>query len=96
MLEILKIYLKNLPLGTDVDLTVLTGATKGYSGADIRALCNEAAMNAVRRNDKTVIYDDFKKAMNEIGPSITPDMETWYKGTAKQFRRPIKPGTIIA
>ncbi len=94
--EILKIYIKAMPLASDVDFPSLNRATKGYSGADIQAMCNEAAMNAVRRNDKMVTFDDFKRAMEGLGPSITPDMEAWYKGTAQQFRKPVKPATPIA
>ncbi len=50
--QILQIHTKIMPLASDIDLAFLTKATKGYSGADIQAMCNEAAMNAVRRGDK--------------------------------------------
>ncbi|MFH0897691.1 MAG: CDC48 family AAA ATPase [Candidatus Bathyarchaeota archaeon] len=95
-IQILNLYVKNIPLSADVDLTFLNKSTKGYSGADIHAMCNEAAMNAVRRNEKIVALEDFKKAMEGLGPSITPDMEAWYRSTAQQFRKPIKPTTPIA
>jgi len=45
---------------------------------------------------KEVTLADFKKAMEKIGPSILPDMETWYKGFMKQFRRVQKPTTPVA
>ncbi len=88
-LEIFKIHTKNMPLAEDVDLRELAQMTKGYSGADISALCREAAMNALRRdvNASEVTLEDFKKAMAKIGPSITPDMEKWYKNFMKQVRR---------
>jgi len=95
-LQILKIYTEKIPLTPDVDLQFLNKATKGYSGADIQAVCNEAAMNAVRRGDKTVFLDDFTKALDKIGPTITPEMEVWYKGVVQQFKKPIKPATLIA
>ncbi|RLI36781.1 AAA family ATPase [Candidatus Bathyarchaeota archaeon] len=88
-LEIFKIHTKNMPLAEDVDLKELARMTKGYSGADISALCREAAMNALRRdiNASKVTLEDFKKAMAKIGPSITPDMEKWYKSFMKQIRK---------
>jgi transitional endoplasmic reticulum ATPase len=97
-LEIFKLYTKGMPLVKDVDIVKLASSTKNYSGADIEALCREAAMNALRKdvNSKEVALDDFQKAMEKIGPSILPDMETWYKGFMKQVRRVQKPTTPVA
>jgi len=97
-LEIFEIYTKNMPLAKDVDLKHLAEVTKGYSGADIEALCREAAINALRRdvNAKQVTKADFEKALEKIGPSISEDMENWYKKFAKQIRRIKKPATPIA
>ena len=61
-------------------------ATKDYSGADIQAMCREAAMTALRRDAGEVSMDDFKKGMEKIGPSITSDLEGWYQSVAQQFR----------
>ncbi|MCJ7634241.1 AAA family ATPase, partial [Candidatus Bathyarchaeota archaeon] len=94
--KIVKIYTKNMPLDKEIDLAFLAKAMKGYSGADIQAVCNEAAMNAMRRNDKFVMPDDFKKALDRMGPTITPDIEVWYKSVAQQFRKPVKPATPIS
>jgi transitional endoplasmic reticulum ATPase len=38
-----------MPLAGDVDPKVLAGRTHGYTGADLAALCREAAMKALRR-----------------------------------------------
>ncbi|UCH37528.1 MAG: CDC48 family AAA ATPase [Candidatus Bathyarchaeota archaeon] len=94
--QIFKIHTKNIPLADDVDLTFLSRETKGYSGADIQALCTEAAMNTVRRSDSTVTLNDFKKAMKTVGPTIKPEVESWYKNVAQQFKKPVKPATPIA
>ncbi len=48
-LNILKIHTRNMPLTKDVDLDKLAGITHGFVGADVAALCKEAAMNVVRR-----------------------------------------------
>jgi transitional endoplasmic reticulum ATPase len=95
-LEILKIYTKEMPLGTDIDFTYIQNNTKGYSGADLRAVCSEAAMNAMRRRNKTVSMEDFRKAMETIGPTISKDIDTWYRSTVQQFKKPVKTATPIA
>jgi transitional endoplasmic reticulum ATPase len=97
-LEILKIYTKDMPLDSAVDVDALAKMTKGYSGADIQALCREAALNTLRRdiNSKLVLLTDFKEATSQIGPTISPDMETWYKGFVKQVRKLQKPTTPVA
>jgi len=96
-LRILKIYTKNMPLSKDVDLQRLSTMTKGYSGADIDALCREAAMHALRKNMKTeeVGWKDFEEAMKRTGPTISPDMEKWYKSFIQQVRQIQKPATPV-
>jgi transitional endoplasmic reticulum ATPase len=51
-LEILKLYTKDMPLSKDVNLQHLANTTRSYSGADLDALCREAAMNALRKDVK--------------------------------------------
>ena len=94
--QILKIYTKKIPLSPSTNIDALNTGTKGFSGADIQALCNEAAMNAVRRQSKIVEQIDFTKAMEKAGPSVTPDMEKWYQQIAQQVRKPIRPATPIS
>jgi transitional endoplasmic reticulum ATPase len=97
-LQIFQIYTRNVPLAKDVDLTQLVTMAKNYSGADIAALCREAAMHALRRdvNAKEVKLADFQEAIKRIGPSVTPDMEKWYKGFMQQVRQIQKPATPVA
>jgi len=95
-LEILKIYTRAMPLNDDINLSLLQKNTKGYSGADIRAICSEAAMNAMRRRNKKISMEDFKKAMETVGPTISKDVETWYRRVIQQFRKPVKAATPIA
>ncbi len=47
--EILLVHTRNMPLAEDVDLDKLAEMTHGYTGADLAALCREAAMAALRR-----------------------------------------------
>ena len=97
-LQILKIYTKGMPISKDVDLSPIVTATKYYSGADIESLCREAAMHALRRdvNSSEVTMKDFQDALKEMGPSITPDMEKWYKSFMQQIRQVQKPATPVA
>ncbi|MDG6927225.1 MAG: CDC48 family AAA ATPase [Nitrososphaerota archaeon] len=48
-LEILNIHIRGMPLEHTVDLKKYARMTAGYSGADLAALCREAAFNAIRR-----------------------------------------------
>lgn len=96
-LQIFKIYTKNMPLANDVNLEQIASMTKYYSGADIEAVCREAAMQALRRdiNAKEIVMKDFEEALKKIGPSITPDMEKWYKSFMQQVRQIQKPATPV-
>ena len=48
-LEILQIHTRGMPLADDVDLKRIASVTHGFVGADLEALCKEAAMRALRR-----------------------------------------------
>lgn len=48
-LEILQIHTRGMPLSEEVDLERLADLTHGYAGADLSALCKEAAMHSLRR-----------------------------------------------
>ncbi|MEM5815478.1 MAG: CDC48 family AAA ATPase [Candidatus Aenigmatarchaeota archaeon] len=80
-LEIFKIHTKKMPLAKDVNLEELAKRTEGYSGADIEALCREAALNALREdiNSKEVKLKHFEEAMKKVTPSITKEMVEYYK-----------------
>jgi transitional endoplasmic reticulum ATPase len=96
--QIFKIYTKDMPIAKDVGMAQLAVLAKNYSGADISALCREAAMFALRKdvNTKEVKFADFEEAKKRIGPSITPDMEKWYKSFMQQARQAQKPATPVA
>ena len=75
--EIIKILTKPMPL-SDVDLKEIALATKGYSGADIVAVCREAAVQAMRNDTPKVNSTDFAAALKIVKPSITKNVEDWY------------------
>jgi cell division protease FtsH len=68
---ILKVHTRNVPLAKDVDLSEVAGATPGLSGADIRNLVNEAALQAARNEQDDVRMKDFFDALEKIvlGPA---------------------------
>jgi len=63
---ILRVHTKKIPLGDDVDLSVLGRGTPGLAGADLANLVNEAALNAARQNRKVVMMTDFETAKDKI------------------------------
>jgi len=78
--EIFKIHTKRMPLDKDVDIKKLAEITENYSGADIEALSREAAMLAIRKDDKAkkVNKIHFEKAMELVRASITPNIIKFY------------------
>jgi cell division protease FtsH len=63
---ILRVHTKKIPLGDNVDLSVLGRGTPGLAGADLANLVNEAALNAARQNRKVVMMVDFELAKDKI------------------------------
>src|SRR5881296_2697714 len=94
--QILKIHTRNMPLTPDVDLDRITSQTAGYSGADLEAVCREAGLISLRRNieTKNVTMEDFHDALEEVKPSMTADMENWYKGFTKRFKKQRAPVAV--
>jgi cell division protease FtsH len=64
--QILRVHTKKIPLGDDVDLTVLARGTPGFAGADLANLVNEAALIAARQNRKVVTMADFEHAKDKV------------------------------
>jgi transitional endoplasmic reticulum ATPase len=83
--EILRIITQPMPLAKDVDLESIAQSTKSFSGADIVALCREAAVNAMQRKTEIVSNSDFGKAIRLVRPSITKDVEEWYESIRKNI-----------
>ncbi|GAB4159801.1 MAG: ATP-dependent zinc metalloprotease FtsH [Planctomycetaceae bacterium] len=65
-LGILKVHTRKVPLAEDVDLEEIAAGTIGFSGADLKNLVNEAALNATRADKKRVEMDDFEKARDKV------------------------------
>ncbi len=63
---ILKVHLKKINLGTDVDADQIAALTPGFTGADLANLVNEAALLATRRAADSVAMADFTAAIERI------------------------------
>ena len=73
--EILKIHLKQKPLSDEVDATYLADLTEGWSGAELSAACNRAALLAVQRavhgelkRMSPITREDLLQALRQIRP----------------------------
>nr|WP_244987623.1 proteasome-activating nucleotidase [Methanoculleus chikugoensis] len=65
-LAILKIHTQHMNIGEDVNLAEVSRLTEGKNGADLRAICMEAGMFAIRMERDTVNSDDFMKAIDKL------------------------------
>ncbi|MDN4982176.1 ATP-dependent zinc metalloprotease FtsH [Bradyrhizobium sp. WYCCWR 13022] len=63
---ILKVHVRKIQLGKDVDLDKVAGLTTGFTGADLANLINEAAIAATRRSGEAVSFADFVTAIERI------------------------------
>ncbi len=64
--EILKVHARHKPLGPDVNLRNIAGATVGFTGADLENLLNEAALLAARRKLKAITMKEIEEATMKV------------------------------
>lgn len=64
--KILKVHMRKVPLGDDVEPALIARGTPGFSGADLANLVNEAALFAARESRRTVGMEQFEKAKDKI------------------------------
>ena len=64
--QILKVHMRKVPLGEEVDPSKIARGTPGFSGADLANLVNEAALFAARDNGKLVRMEHFERAKDKI------------------------------
>ncbi len=89
-LKIFKVHTKSMPLAKDVSVEKLAAEADGYVGADIEAICREAAMIALRKSNMKadeVTMSDFKAAMGAVRPTMNDDSKKELESTFKEFRK---------
>ena len=64
--QILKVHMRKVPLGDDVEPSIIARGTPGFSGADLANLVNEAALFAARENKRLVSMLEFERAKDKI------------------------------
>ena len=98
-LAIFEVHTRAKPLAEDVDLDDLADQTEGYVGADIEAVCREAAMAASRELINTVDADDipesvknarisaahFDEALESVSPTHTEELKSAYERIEERF-----------
>ena len=87
--EIFKVHTRHMPLSEDVDLHELARITEGYTGADIAAVCREAAMTALREASKPtkVSMKHFQAALKVITPSVSKEDIKRYEEIGRKMKR---------
>ena len=87
--KIFQVHLKKVPLAEDIDMEALIGQTDNYTGADIAAVVRKAGRLALREDmaaDK-IGQKHFLAALEEIGPSVTPETMKYYSRMASELRK---------
>ena len=92
-LEIIKILTAKMPLASDVKLKEIAVSTQNYTGADLAALCREAAVNAMQTNANKITSSDFAAGLKRVRPSITKEVDQWYT-TVKESISNVVPKSI--
>nr|HIK01430.1 AAA family ATPase [Candidatus Undinarchaeales archaeon ERR594346 U_76725] len=89
--KIFKIHTKDMPLSKDVKIAKLAEMTEGYVGADIEALCREAAMLALRKTMKAkeVNSGNFEEAIKAIRPTMSDELQQSYEKILQTFKKNI-------
>jgi transitional endoplasmic reticulum ATPase len=87
--KIFQVHLQKMPLAKDVDLDELVQMTEQYTGADVAALVRKAGRLALREDmqSQTVSQKHFLAAIQEIGPSVTPDTMKYYAKMGIELRK---------
>ncbi|NHJ86463.1 MAG: proteasome-activating nucleotidase [Asgard group archaeon] len=65
-LSIFKIHTRKMNMEEEIDFDVLVSLTEGASGADIKNICTEAGMFAVRSERDHITVEDFRKAVSKV------------------------------
>ncbi len=87
--EIFNVHTKKMSLAEDVNIEELVKLTADFTGADIAAVCKKAGRFAMREEIKAekVRHEHFLAAVEETGPSVTPDIMGHYEMLKDELRK---------
>jgi len=94
-IQIFRVHTRKMPLNDDVNIEELARKTEGYTGADIAAVCKEAAMIALREKYRStgsldvvkVGMEHFMKALERVMPSLSKSDIEMYERLARELKR---------
>ena len=76
----LKIHALKITKGPEpLDYEAVVKLSEGFSGADLRNVCTEAGMNAIRKERDFVIQEDFMKAVRKVADAKKLETKLDYK-----------------
>ncbi|PIN69645.1 ATPase [Candidatus Woesearchaeota archaeon CG11_big_fil_rev_8_21_14_0_20_43_8] len=86
--DIFKVHTKKMPLAKTINIKELAKQSEGCVGADIEAICREAAIIALRKDIKAneVNAEHFKEAAAKVGPSVSKEIDKMYNEIQDKFR----------
>ncbi len=76
--SIFSIHSEGMPL-SKFSLKDIMGGLDGFTGADIEAVCREAALICMRAKKKKVTKSHFEEAIKRVRPTVTPEMLDYYQ-----------------
>jgi transitional endoplasmic reticulum ATPase len=76
-----------MPVCSKIEWSWLADKMKGYTGADMKAVCREAAFEAIKRSFQSnlLTLNDFLKAIESIPPSLTNEQVLFYENLSRTF-----------
>eukprot|EP00090_Calanus_glacialis_P026694 TRINITY_DN41968_c0_g1_i1.p1 TRINITY_DN41968_c0_g1~~TRINITY_DN41968_c0_g1_i1.p1 ORF type:complete len:827 (-),score=300.90 TRINITY_DN41968_c0_g1_i1:33-2513(-) len=78
--KVLDVHTRSIPLCSSVDLNMVAARTEGYSGAEVAAVCNEAALAALEESvtANVVTETHFETALSNLKPRISAELFSVY------------------
>jgi transitional endoplasmic reticulum ATPase len=86
--KMLEIYLAKRPVGEDVDFDALAQRLEGYSGADIKYICDRAAvipfLRSVAGQESDITHEILHEVLTDTPPSVTSEMVRRFNEWSRQ------------
>jgi len=79
--QVVSVHTRKIPLAPDINLEEVALATEGYSGAEVAAVCNEAALAALEESVDAQVVEErhLKLALVSVKPRISAELFTVYE-----------------
>jgi len=94
-LEVLRIHTKNMKLSEDVDLVQIAAETHGHVGADLAALCTEAALQQIRNKMDLIDLEECEDIDAEVLDSLAVNNEDFQFALGKSHPSALRETTCV-